>query len=337
MRSTKSKQIIFKRHCQKGGSLPNFRESLSQFAEWTEHAAESTLDKGKDLAHNKMIDTALAVGGLALIALGGGKILGAAERLFPKAAELLGETEVVGQRMGVVEQYRQTESAAVEQVQPAFKFMNADGSVQHLSTKEVQEKFGACHTNKLVFDDQSPSIPAPVTSKESLGPMSESSRENWQRFFSDGLYSPAEKDWQQKQWLYGDQVRQGKTADLYVAKVNDVVGHGAFAGEDIEKGGLIGEYTGVVRARCENDRNNYYLFEYAKGGAAIDASETGNITRFINHSDKRENAVPLNLIVDDVEHVILIAAKDIGKGQQILFDYGQGYGLDRMQLNELGS
>lgn len=139
-----------------------------------------------------------------------------------------------------------------------------------------------------------------------------------------------------KKWLYEDKVRRGYTANLYLAAVAEVAGLGVFAGADIEPGELVAEYTGTVRARCFEDDENAYYFNYDRE-IILDGRKRGNYSRFINHSSKHANAHPAYLCVDGAWHILLVATALIPKDRQVLFDYGEGYwtNVNRVQPVEL--
>jgi SET domain-containing protein len=61
----------------------------------------------------------------------------------------------------------------------------------------------------------------------------------------------------------------------------------------------------------------------------------GNHKRFINHSESQPNVQALEIDIDDLRHVILIASQEIKKGQQILFNYGESYWAEEEQPRDL--
>jgi len=55
---------------------------------------------------------------------------------------------------------------------------------------------------------------------------------------------------------------------------------------------------------------------------SVDASSEGNIGRFVNHSRKKPNC---KMIIDEkhfLPKLYLFAIRDISKGEEILYDYG---------------
>src|SRR5262245_55924190 len=94
-------------------------------------------------------------------------------------------------------------------------------------------------------------------------------------------------------WLgtfYAEHIREHVVADMSIRWIDDTLGYGLFAEQDIEAGDYIGEYTGVVRRRNILFRNyNEYCFSYPTSDVSfrkhmIDPREKGNELRYANHS-----------------------------------------------------
>ena len=122
--------------------------------------------------------------------------------------------------------------------------------------------------------------------------------------------------------------------------INDNVGHGVFAEELLKADCYIGEYTGIVR---ENTRIyfvplNNYCFQYPvldrTGRNFVIDGTKGNFTRFINHSPK-PNLQPAYAFVDGFYHLIIFPNRDIQKGEQLSYDYGESYWYIRSRPEEL--
>jgi SET domain len=228
-----------------------------------------------------------------------------------------------------------------EQTPAKIQVKSAEGIIEGVSPAEFEHRFGVKYLPKLVIDESCPFDPlAKLPGTSGWSPPPESGRAAFEHDFARSLPNsfPTSQhygDGERKAWLYADQIRHGQTANMYIAKVNDVVGHGVFAGEDIAPGKMLGEYTGLARSyrggHIENE--NAYLFRYGSKGATLDAREMGNITRFINHSGDHPNAKEAEVIVDDVQHMVLIATRSIAKDTQILFDYGEDYWAERTPLD----
>lgn len=128
------------------------------------------------------------------------------------------------------------------------------------------------------------------------------------------------------QW-YVNALKQGYVAPVYIAFVSDEVGYGIFAAQNISRGQLIGEYTGIVKK--VDFSNNIKDYDYAWGfppptKCIVDSKDAGNFTRFINHSDN-PNVIMIYVRINKCWHLAYVANQDIKKDQQILAHYGNPY------------
>ncbi len=96
---------------------------------------------------------------------------------------------------------------------------------------------------------------------------------------------------------------------------------GLFAEENIKKGDLIIQYIGEVLTNEEADKlvNNRYLF-YIEKDYNLNGATTKNIARYANHSCNPNAESEIKN-----KKVFLRAIKDIEKGEEITFDYGEEY------------
>lgn len=120
---------------------------------------------------------------------------------------------------------------------------------------------------------------------------------------------------------------------LSIRWIDDKIGWGVFAEQDLRKMDFVCEYTGVVRKRKRADKTNSYCFEYliSQGESSpyvIDAAQQGGASRYINHSAK-PNLLSILATFDNITHVVLIANEPIKKGTQLLYDYGADYWAHR--------
>ena len=171
------------------------------------------------------------------------------------------------------------------------------------------------------------------------------SRVAWRPLLSRPLHSSPyylenETHFQELCRHYGDQIRQGHMAPLYIGRIDEDVGYGVFAAADIPAGSFIGEYAGVVqRAKTdaghpldaggyESDYSWYYLDDVPGApDLEINGRLEGNELRFVNHGDTP------NL---EVEHTLFqgqwvlffTAARDIRTDEQLLISYGEAYWED---------
>lgn len=141
---------------------------------------------------------------------------------------------------------------------------------------------------------------------------------------------------------YGALIEMGYTAKIGVKLVSKQVGYGAYAQQDIKKGDMICEYTGIIEQEAYGN-DNLYLWDYPtilyentatgrrkKITFCVNAEKTGNVARFINHSLRKYQNVGIELIpFNNLWHVVYLAKKDIKNGEQLLTYYGKQYWKDR--------
>ena len=98
-------------------------------------------------------------------------------------------------------------------------------------------------------------------------------------------------------------------------------GLGLFADEDIKKGEMIIEYIGNILTDAETDKipDSRYIFSVSKNHN-IDGTPRWNLARYCNHScdGNAESDVKK-------KRVFVKAIKNIKKGDEIMYDYGEEY------------
>jgi hypothetical protein len=135
------------------------------------------------------------------------------------------------------------------------------------------------------------------------------------------------------------EINAGYVADLTISWIDDFIGYGVFANQEIPAGSYIGEYTGIVRRLNRlNPDHNAYCFHYPTRFWSwkyfmIDALHEGNETRFINHSNE-PNLQPQCIVDADqgLLHLVFFAAKHIDKGSELTFNYGPDYWKHRQKV-----
>ena len=136
-----------------------------------------------------------------------------------------------------------------------------------------------------------------------------------------------------EKWLgvrYQREISSSYEPKVSIRWIDESLGYGVFAEEEIPVGAYIGEYTGLVRKRQRRtDRKNDYCFEYTIGDWVynpflIDAKDQGNFTRYINHSD-HPNVESLSVYANEVMHIIFVALKPIKSGVQMCYHYGDTF------------
>jgi SET domain-containing protein len=137
--------------------------------------------------------------------------------------------------------------------------------------------------------------------------------------------------------LYVDQIRSHNIADVSIRWIDETLGYGLFAEEEIKVREYIGEYTGVIHKRYPfSVKKNDYRFVYPTsffyiGKHVIDAREKGNEIRYANHSDD-PNSEAISVFCDGLFHIILRALKDIPANTQITYNYSERYWKSRRRV-----
>jgi len=143
-------------------------------------------------------------------------------------------------------------------------------------------------------------------------------------------------------WLgsyYKKEIQTMVLPEVTVRWIDDSIGWGVFAAKAFKKREFIAEYSGKVRPRRRQDKNNAYCFEYIVAPHVptrytIDAETQGGIGRLFNHSD-RPNLLSALATFESVSHVILIANEPIREGEQLCYDYGPDYWSRRSKPQKL--
>ena len=145
------------------------------------------------------------------------------------------------------------------------------------------------------------------------------------------------------QWLgalYSDEIQQGHIANIGIEYIDKTLGHGVFAKQALAAGEFIGVYTGVVRCRrAFYQTATDYSFTYPQilpsfYWLAIDAEDSGNETRYINHSDQ-PNCEAVRALWDNIFYIIVRTHQPIARGEQLFFNYGPEYWRKRDTPSEI--
>lgn len=187
---------------------------------------------------------------------------------------------------------------------------SADSSIKEYSTQEFEALFGIGYlfnlsfASKKIYDAVQKLCTQAIRNKE-VNPRAERM----------GVY-------------YRREVKAGTVGDVCIQWVNERVGYGLFAAADIEEGGFIGQYVGIVR-RCSRlfGNVNEYCFRYPLKRFSlfvytIDANRNGNETRFINHNRENPNCDAVVTVNNDLLHICIYANRMIKEGEELSFDYG---------------
>ena len=98
-------------------------------------------------------------------------------------------------------------------------------------------------------------------------------------------------------------------------------GLGLFADQDLKKEEFLIEYHGEKLTHEEsNERGGKYLFTL-NDLWVIDGSARSNIARYFNHACTPN----VEAVIEDDAHIMFYALRDIKKGEELTFDYGEEY------------
>ncbi|XP_020373835.2 lysine methyltransferase 5Ab [Rhincodon typus] len=133
--------------------------------------------------------------------------------------------------------------------------------------------------------------------------------------------------------IIDDLIRNGKEEGMKVGII-DGKGRGVMATKPFQRGEFVVEYNGdlIEFTDAKNREAKYaqdpstgcymYYFQYLSKTYCVDATkETTRLGRLINHS-KNGNCQTKLHDVDGKPHLILVASRDIAKGEELLYDYG---------------
>ncbi len=123
-------------------------------------------------------------------------------------------------------------------------------------------------------------------------------------------------------------IEAGDHPKVSIRWMDEKVGHGLFAEEDLPEGSYVGEYVGEVRRNDNRLFISDYLYAYPVcdeiGRNYVIDAFAGNIIRFVNHS-YTPNLKPQYVFFDGYYHMILLAMTPIKKGTQLMYNYGKQY------------
>lgn len=190
-----------------------------------------------------------------------------------------------------------------------------------LSLAEFEKLTGAKWLDELAFESEK--LKAKIKKKIS-------------RYEKGGKFSVYQR------WLgvyFEREILEKTSPKLSIRWIDDKLGWGVFAEQDIKRNTLIAEYTGTVRKRTLRDKKNAYCFEYLlakekKTPYTIDALNWGNISRYINHSNT-PNCVSALATLGPLSHILILTAEFIPRETQLCYDYGEDYWASRKDHIEL--
>ena len=122
-----------------------------------------------------------------------------------------------------------------------------------------------------------------------------------------------------------------KLLDKIIDQLDKNAGNGLFAGKDYKKGDLV-EINNFILLKSNNVDG--LLFDYIFNHSYDDnycIANLGNIS-LINHSIKNANVNPYDFDLNKKEQKCF-ATKDIKKGEEFLYDYGNSYIENHPNIN----
>lgn len=136
--------------------------------------------------------------------------------------------------------------------------------------------------------------------------------------------------------IYGELLKNGPHANIYVKFISNEIGYGLFANAPIKKGELIDEYTGIIQNKSDTNDSTWawsypvsiYKDELGLSPINIDGKYAGNALRFINHSED-PNTEMRRIFLDGFVRSLYVCTRDIAQDEQILVSYGSDYWQNR--------
>jgi hypothetical protein len=141
--------------------------------------------------------------------------------------------------------------------------------------------------------------------------------------------------------LYGPYLERGFAEDrrLYVALSSPEMGYGAFADVYIPAWTIVGEYTGIITNKRTS--TDYAWIYHSKPKDAngdqlklrVNARASGNLTRFVNHSDY-PNCSVVHVPYKNKWRTLYISNRNILQDEELTVYYGETYWEDRKKKDE---
>lgn len=135
--------------------------------------------------------------------------------------------------------------------------------------------------------------------------------------------------------------------NLLICEIDEKIGWGAFAIRDIKKGEYVITYGGkfvsegmivinsgfliFINIFLDHQSDRSYSMQCGIEGIILDSSKYRNLASFINHSTK-PNVESTCIFHKGIELAVIIAIKDIKRGEQLLLNYGKEY-FEKIGIN----
>lgn len=128
-------------------------------------------------------------------------------------------------------------------------------------------------------------------------------------------------------------------APTYLKWVNDDVGYGVFASEDIVADKFVTTYTGKLFSDSDASEGTTWTWSYPISGTikgkkyALSGKDCGNIGRFFNdaRSDSGNNLLSVMIYSEKEKNynIVYYASKNVMKDQELCVSYGAAYWATR--------
>ena len=115
---------------------------------------------------------------------------------------------------------------------------------------------------------------------------------------------------------------------LEIRYIDAIGSYGVFAKEDIPEESVF-TYAGKLRKTEDIPEDNHYFFSlddtpFENWG--VDAKDYGNYARYINHAPPDVSNLETEILfTTSLPTIAIVTSRDIKKGEQLLYDYGEEY------------
>ena len=189
-----------------------------------------------------------------------------------------------------------------------------DGERRESSLLELSNLLGFAYATHLAWMDEKDLRLMPVT----WGLPQYSSLDT-----GEEVVSPTAADLGISQQLENGEIH----TQIEIRYIDPAMGWGVFASSPLPTGEFIGEYVGIV-LQTQNPGPYSLNFPCLDGGHEINASDTGNLMRFINHSSQ-PNASFQRVFHEHIVHTVVRLVRPVSAGGQICVDYSPSYWIGR--------
>ena len=222
-------------------------------------------------------------------------------------------------------------------------FQSGRGTIEFVSPDRFRERTGAEYVDRHVFSSALPEhffAQMRALKRRELHPATHAEwiqlRQQAQNLVHRGV--PLTEEHARALWQ--PQLVRGSVAPVVIGAAHREGGLGVFARASIRRGQAIGVYFGLVRvfraAEQTDPSKAVYAMKYddevdppAAGHDSytyvVDATKYGNEMRLVNHARSDPNVGVYGVRLRGRMYHVLVAERDIPKGEQLFYDYGHEY------------